>query len=325
MLELPRRALPVLPFGLATTASAQSPSVIRGRDGWLFFAWDDPARADLSRLPRVTGIVRDAAAELERAGIRCAALVIPSKFRIYRDKLPPGAVIAPEAERRYAAALQALRGGVASAPDVSAALLERRRASPEQEVFFRGDTHWTPTGAAVAAHLLGRDIAGQLPPARHAGVRLGPVVTETRVRRDLVELLPAGERPSHPPEAFTVRRPVEASGRNALLDSVPSDVAVIGNSYMHPDFNFINEFSASLNRPVALHWRVQHYGPFRTLLEYLEGPVFRAERPRYLVWTFLEGTLTIPPENRGAYPEHNMTGDAFLEAVRRALAARPRR
>jgi len=306
---------------MANQATAQArPGAIRGRDNWLFLQWDDPGQMSLSNLPRVSGLLRDGAAILREKGIEVAFVIVPSKYRIYRDMLPPGQGFLDIAEQRLGLILEELRRGNPLVPDLAAPMLAQRRASPQDPLFFKADTHWTPAGAAVAAAEVNRQIraALRLPPSRAPGVRLGPIVTQTRLRRDLVEFLPSADRIAFPPEAYQIRLPVTARG--ALLDAPASDVIIIGNSFMAPEFNFHNEISALLERPVALEWKVQTVGPFKTMLDYLNGQLFRRERPRLILWTVLENVMIINPENRGAYPESNMTGAAFLDGMRQAIA-----
>jgi alginate O-acetyltransferase complex protein AlgJ len=197
-----------------------------------------------------------------------------------------------------------------------------RKARPGDQLFFKADTHWTPDGAAVAAAEVARQVqaANILAASRTPGIRLAAPVIETRMRRDLVEFLPASERAAHPPERFSIRRPQASGGRGALLDEAISDVAVVGPSFMAPEFNFHVELSAAMNRPVALHWRTQATGPFETLLEYLRSPTFQRERPKFLLISVLESAMGINPEHRGAYPMSNMSGAAFVAGVRQAVA-----
>lgn len=322
--EFGRRAA----FGLSASALAAQgaraqgrPGAIRGRDGWLFLEWDDPANVDLTNMPRISGLLRDATALIRGKGIDVAFVVLPSKYRIYRDMLPPGHGYTQLADQRLALVLQELRGGSPLVPDLAAPLLERRRSAPQDQLFFKADTHWTPTGAAVTAAEMARQIRAtiRLPASRAPGTRLGPPTTETRLRADLREFLPVADRAAYPNERFTIRPAVAARG--GLLDTAASDVAIIGNSFMAPEFNFHAELSAGLERPVSLEWKIQTIGPFKTMVDYLASPLFRREKPKLILWTLLEGVMNLNPENRGAYPQSHMTGAAFLDGIRQALAA----
>lgn len=318
-------ALPALALGTGSrTASAQA-TAIRGRDGWLFFPWDNPARVSLTGIPRVTGLLVEAAEMLRTAGIATCLAVVPSKFRIYRDRLAPDQVFDSAAEQRLSVVLAELRKGRSIVPDLGALLLAHRRNHPQDTLFFRADTHWTPLGAALSAHEVARLVrgAGILPAASAPGMRLGPPTTRMRARQDLLDLIPASERAAYAPEPYVIRPAQPARG--GLLDAPPSDVAVLGTSFVAPEFNFHAELSAALDRPVALEWKIQTVGPYSVLLQYLRGPLFRRERPRLIVLVLLEGAMAIGPENRTAYPADAMSAADFIGGVRQALesAARP--
>jgi alginate O-acetyltransferase complex protein AlgJ len=325
MLDLSRRTLLAGAAGafLAAPALAQGQQSLRGRDGWLFFFWDDPVRMDMGPpVARVTSLLKEATQLIEAKNIKVGFAVVPAKSRVYRDMLPPAHPFPAEAEQRYGAILAGLRQFCPLVPDLVAAMAAHRRARPDDQLFFKADTHWTPNGAAVAAAEVARQVqaANILPASRMPGMRLAAPVTETRMRRDLVEFLPASERAAYPPERFSIRKPPAAGGRGGLLDEATSDVAVVGPSFMAPEYNFHVELSAAMNRPVALHWRNQVTGPFQTLLEYLRSPTFQRERPKFLLMSITENAVGINPENRGAYPETNMSGAAFVDGVRQALA-----
>ena len=308
--------------GLAkpTPALAQG-SALRGREGFLFLQWDNPAQAAITNVPRVAASFVEAANLLRAAGVETCIAVIPSKFRIYRDMLLPDQPFSAGAEQRLEVSLAELRKGPSLVPDLGALLLNHRRAHPDQQLFFRADTHWTPLAAAIAAQEIARLIraSNMLPPSRVPGVRLGPAITQNRTRRDLLEFVPAADRPAYPVEPYLIRPILPARG--GLLEAPVSDVTVLGSSFVAQEFNFHGELSAALDRPVALEWKVQTVGPFRILLDYLASPLFRRERPRMLVITILESAMSLGPENRGAYPSHFMSGADFLRDLRLALAA----
>jgi len=292
---------------------------LRGRDGWLFLGWEHPARMEPTASEnRVTGLLNQAGELLRAAGMVTGFVLIPAKTRVFADMLPD-APFGPAAEGRYRAALEGLRRGFQVVPDLAGLFAAQRRAGGGEELFFRLDTHWRPAAAALAAAETARMLSPLLPGRPGNGMRLGPAVREQRQRRDLGDLLPAAERAALPVESYMIRRPAPARAAG-LLDEARPEVAMFGSSFMAPEFNFHAELSAALDRPVSLHWRVQTRGLFRTLLDYLEGPEFRRQRPRAILLSHPENAMGLNPESRGAYPETAMPGAAFLDGIRRALA-----
>lgn len=304
-------------------ALAQRLPIIRGRDGWLFAPWDDVQRVDLTNLPRVCQITSQAAQLIRATGVEVTIALVPAKAMLYHDMLPQGMVVSREARQRYGAARAALtEGGAGLVPDLSLVMQHQRAARPDQRLFFKADTHWTAAGAEVGAAAMSAGIQAtmRLPPSTAPGERLGPPVRRTRGRNDLLDFIPAAERRSFPAEEYLIRAPV-ARGAASLLQDDRADVAAVGSSFLHPDFNFAPTLSATLARPVALEWKPQNVGPYQTMLDYLRSQLFRQQRPRLLVWCLLEGAMVILPTNRSAFPEHAMTANAFLDGVRSALAA----
>ncbi|WP_160123433.1 alginate O-acetyltransferase AlgX-related protein [Rhodovarius lipocyclicus] len=322
---LPRILQMAAPLGFPGLRHARADirgDIVFGRDGYLFAAWEDVRRLNPQRMRLVLQLVAQVAQIMRDAGIQMAVPLIPTKARILADMLPPDFQPAPDVQRRYEDSMQELRRAGAIVPDC-AAVLARLRTSQPEAVFFKADSHWTATGAEAAAQDMARAIqaAVQLPPSRHPGVRLGNAITVTH-SGDLVALLPEPERPRFPPERFRVRPAVAASRRAGLLDEDGADIAVIGNSYMQPDyFGYPHVLSAALNRPVALAWKTARVGPYRVLLDYVTGSQFRAQRPKVLLWQLMEGSLEQMPDAGNWWePASAIPTNQFLNDLRRAVA-----
>lgn len=321
---LKRRGLVALAAGTALAApaaQAQRLSAIRGRDGWLFAPWDNVQQADTTNLPRVCEILAEAVGMLRAAHVETVITLIPSKAMVYRNMLPPGMAPSPVALRRYEAARAALtQGGVRLVPDLMTPMAREAAARPEPRLFFKADTHWTPAGAELAAGVMASAIqaAFRFPASPGPGERLGPQVQRVRGRNDLLDFVPAAERRDFPAEPFLIRAPVPRGGA-ALVQEDRADVAVVGSSFLSPEFNFAAALSAGLNRPVALDWKTANFGPYETLLSYLRSQTFQRQRPLLLVLSLLEGAMVLLPSNRSAFPQHAMSTDAFLSGVRASL------
>ena len=306
----------------AACAQASSPRVVVGRGGWLFFAFDDPKAFEPARQQRICGIINDAIRTLRSSGIEVAIALTPAKSRVYRDLLPAEFSFTPESEPRYAAALALFRQSGALAPDLHAPLAAMRRATPDELVFFKGDTHWTAAAAECAAAEMARQIrsSSPLPQSRRRGTVLGEPVSMAHSGADLVQLLPLQERSSYGPETYRVRAPKMTASTVALADD-DADVAVVGNSYMQARYNFAAMLSNQLDRPVSLLWKMHHHSPYRTLLDYLGSEMFRKARPKLLVWNLHEVDTQITANNRSAWLQNAMEPQAFLTELRRAVGA----
>jgi alginate O-acetyltransferase complex protein AlgJ len=295
--------------------------VLVGKDGWLFLAWDSPERADLARVRQVAQLANAAVAILKRANIETAIVLNPAKTRVYRDALPDGVHYLPDAERRYAVALEELRRPGTLVPDLDMLFASVRKARPSEELFFKANTHWTALGAETAAVEVATEIKQRfrLPPSSRPGTQLGPYVKRLLERKDLADMLPPAERSKYPLEEYFVHQVLNTQGQAALLDDDSDDTAVVGNSYMHPLWNFVPMLSNQLNRPVWLAWKVHLVGPYRTLIDYVGSEPFRRQRPKLVVWNLHELDMECAPNVGAVWGQNAMPPQAFLSNLSRAI------
>ncbi len=322
-----RRLLAAGVAALAVPALGRSASariheqVVVGNDGWLFPAWDEVRTANLRRIPRVTDLINQAVGVLKQAQIETVVMLMPPKARVYREFLPTDFAWRPEAEGRYAAGLEALRKSGTLVPDLAALMAAQRAARPAELLYLKADTHWTAAGAEAAATETARLVKERLrlPAARGPGMRLGPPASMRQETNDLAELLPATEQARYPIQQYSLRPPVAASGAGALLADSGGDVVVVGNSFMQPKYNFAAMLSSQLDRPVTLFWKIHRFGPYRTMLDYVGGATFKAQRPKLFIWNINEGNLETASDNAGIWGPNAMPAATFLAELRRAV------
>ncbi len=130
-----------------------SPQVIVGRDGWLFYAGDEPyitGRYDMSN----AAVSRTADAYAARAGwcadhgIAYVFVLAPNKSTIYPQYLPQGMTVAtPALADRFVAALRARRVSVVDVRAAMRAAAVRAGTGASRLLYSKGDTHWTAAGA----------------------------------------------------------------------------------------------------------------------------------------------------------------------------------
>lgn len=312
--------------GLATVSGAGAVTIMNGvvvgKNGWLFLAFDDPRQASNARLGQVTKIINDAVGLIRARGIECAILTAPAKARVYPEFLPEDWTFSPEAAQRYGLAVEQLRAGGAVVPDLAQVFAAQRRSAPGEALYFRNDIHWTPAAAELAATELVAQLSQRLrlPPSRAPGTRLGERVQMPGTENDLLNLLPAPERSKYQVEPFLVRRPLAATGRDALVQDDAADVAVVGNSFAQPKYNLAPMISSLLNRPVSLSWENHLKGPYRVLLDYVRSAGFKRHRPKVIVWNIIEQDFGLLPSDGRAFPNNAIAADEFLSGIGQALA-----
>jgi hypothetical protein len=127
-----------------------NPMVVRGRDDWLFF------RGELEPPCRFSGAEAGAKLEagaeaLEAAGIDFRFVLIPDKHSVYPDKLRPDSPFGRTCEDAGRPDFDAAVSGTAGRViDARPALVAARQEPGTPDLYFKQDTHWTPTGAAIA-------------------------------------------------------------------------------------------------------------------------------------------------------------------------------
>ena len=326
---LARRSLPVLTTALlaaprAAPAQLLGGNIVQGRDGWLFAQWEDIRRVSNPRMRPVLQLINQAVRIMKDAEIAVAISLVPTRARVLADQLPAEFQPNADAGRRYELALEELRRGGAVVPD-TLTLLTGLRTSQREPIFFKADSHWTAVGAEAAANDMARLLRAEapLPASRRPGTRLGNFITNTH-SGDFLQLIPEADRARFPAERFRIRQAAAASGGGSvaggLLEDDSADITIIGNSYMQPYFGYPHVLSAALNRPVGLVWKTARVGPYRTLLDYVTGTLFRAQRPKLLIWHLMEGSLEQMPDAANWWEGTSvMPGPEFLNQLRRAV------
>ena len=244
----------------------------------------------------------------------------PAKSRVYREYLPADFKWSPDAEKRYAVALEELRKPGTLVPDQATMFNAAHAQAPAQPLFFKADTHWVAAGAEKAAMLVASSIKEKLhlPPSSKPGTKLGAPTTVTQERNDLAALLPAADQARYPFQSYVVRQPVDA-GAGGLLDDDTADTIVIGNSFMQPIYAFSNVVSEQLNRPVSLLWKVHQFSPYYNMVNFVRSDTFKKARPKLIIWNFAEVDMETPSNNPGAWGQTAMPPATFMTDLRKTL------
>lgn len=315
---------------LATTFAGASPRrasaeivdfVVVGKDDWLFAIYDENRHFDMPRMRIVTQGINDAVAILKKAGIETAIALSPAKSRIYRDYLPSDFQFIPDVEKRYASALDLLGKSGTLVPDLASVMLDARKAHPDIAYFLKADTHWTGEGAELCATEMAKRINAKmhLPTSKKPGTQLGPVITAKQGSNDLAEGLPDARAAKYPAQTYHIHQVVQATGASALLDEDPTDVLVVGNSYMQPKYGFVPMLSNQLARPVSLVWKVHQSSPYKTLLDAMTNA--GKHKPKLLVWDFEETDMAALPDRQDVWGPNAIKIDVFLAQLRSILGA----
>jgi alginate O-acetyltransferase complex protein AlgJ len=296
--------------------AAPAPTVIEGRNRWLFPGWESLSVDDTTSCLKVLDLIRLVTGKLAAQRIRSVIVIAPLKARSSAAMLPDGVALSAAVNARYAALC---RHGADIGLDIVDSEAALATVNPNDDsTFIRTDYHWSAhsaeaNAAAAAMRLLqGGAMTGQ----PGGGTKLGGW-SEDVAYGDLAQLLPPAKKKAIGKDRFIVRA---APGGNALLDSASPAVQVVGNSMVQSYLGFPQKLSHALDRPVGLTWTFGNTGPWQTLLNYLEAPAFRSQRPQAIVWQFNEGQMMDAPAAAGRWDAASvMPDDAWLDRVAKAL------
>ncbi len=261
--------------------SEGSAGVYVGRNGWLFsteeLTHDPKAATHIEAAADRVLHVRDA---LRARGIQLLPVLVPDKAEIYGAKLDANLAAQSKAKRDMFGAALAARDVLFW--DTAEAL---RVAMAQGPVFMKDDTHWSPSGARIAAettaavtHQLGLDLA-----KANVNTSVGPSVP---FDGDLLSFVPTGNwRPFVGPEQASIQvvhTQVETAA--GLFGDAEPEVALVGTSFSaRPEFNFLGFLQQSLSADV-LNFAQEGRGPFEPMDDFLASDVLQNSPPKLVVW-----------------------------------------
>lgn len=155
--------------------TSNSPNVIVGRDGWLFYKgaqnFGENPVADYqgsnlytdAELEIIAENMQAAKEALESRGIKFALLLIPNKERVYDKYMPASYGEAAQNNRMEQVADYLVRNTDIRVVNIMEELKEYAESPGNGRIYYKYDTHWNHTGAYIAAQIMGRELGFELP------------------------------------------------------------------------------------------------------------------------------------------------------------------
>lgn len=267
--------------------------VVVGSDGWLFSteeyrAADDETRR-LNEAVRAVAQVRD---RLAAMGTALVVLPLPGKADVYREHTDYP-TLSDAMALRYDGFRAALAERNVSTVDTRAALLAGKS---DQQVFLKGDTHWSPEGAAIVARataLATRSLISPQPFALSTGETIA-------VDGDLTKFIVSAQyarQVSLAPEPVTLLHASAEQPASSDLDifgGQPIDVALVGTSYSaNEKWSFAASLMGALGADIV-NFAEEGHGPFRPMHDYLLSDFAKNSPPKLVIWEFPVRYLTDP-------------------------------
>lgn len=285
----------------------QSDQVHVARDDWFFImqaVWPDRPAFDAAAQKR-RQFLRSVRERVEAAGARLFLMVVPDKARVYADIAYAGAGMPAAKEPVYGLLLADLAAAGIETVDLAAAMAAERAASPDEELYFRRDTHWRPAGAlagarAAAAAIEGGPLGPLLSPRRQmepggmeairlvgdltAMLGLGTIEVPDATGMRTVPLSLLSERLAETRQYYGV---VERDGQRSIPvrgDDADAEILVIGTSFSEE--NGLKALSLCLGRRVrgVIERGADGMKPLRSALPELA----RGTRAKIVIWELVE-------------------------------------
>lgn len=316
----------ILVAATAVSLSAQAQdgsSVVVGKNDWLFTKYEFADPSDAADTQATIEMLEKINKMFERKGIALALVMVPSKIRVNADQLPDGAKIDAYTAGKYDNAVKVLKGAGVNIVSLNQAFLTSPNRVGEKSLFMRLDTHWSYSGALLAAETIKTEIDAN--PALKAAWSATPEEkysltwndNSNPVRtRDLVRLLPGGTV-SYPPEKvfqFKVKRENE-SNAGLIAGGDATLITVIGSSYTNKNTGYPDALRYVLQRNLLDISIPVDQGPWVGMEAYLKDDAFKTNKPKLIIWEIPERELRSPPNYKYRNARYIIDNNDWLSRV----------
>ncbi len=296
-------ALAACTIGVTGAHAADAVPVLIGKNDWLFTPYEFAQQTDVADTQATVQLFQKANKLFERKGIALALVIVPSKIRIHSDQLPDDKPVDAYTAGKYDNAVKELRSGGVNVVSLNQAFLTSPNRSSDTPLFLRLDTHWSPSGALLAAETIKATIDAV--PALKAALQDTPTVEYTLTyakqksitrARDLVRYLPK-EQQTFTPEQVLPFKVARATASQATLQGTGDNVGVtvIGSSYTNKNTGYPDALRYVLQRELLDISIPVDQGPWVGMEAYLKDEAFKTNKPKLIIWEIPERELRSPP------------------------------
>lgn len=283
-------------------AHAEEAAAIAGKNDWLFYRHEWANSADLAATNTSVELIKSFSKALQDNGITLVVAMVPLKARIYQAHVTEQYKLNPYMAGNYQRMAQALSSAGVKVVDLNSSFLQGAKNHPDKHLYFRLDSHWTPTGALLAAETVASSMEADA--SMKALLRQIPVEKYTMrwseqaiatVSRDLVMQLPKGA-PTYAPEyVLDAEITKTATGSNLLGDATVPMISLVGSSYSKPWTRFPEFLKYTLQKDVLAIAVGADQGAWVGMESYLRDDAFQSTPPKFLIWEMPERDMRAPP------------------------------
>ena len=279
--------------------SSSSDQVVVGKNGWLFYTGtqqgDEAQMKDYlgenlyteEELQTLASKLNQAAADFQKRGAHLTFVFNPNKSRIYADQMP-AAYGKPAENYRLKQVVQYLKANTKlDIVDTTDVLADYHKKNPQNQIYFKYDTHWNSFGSYIATRLLAQGLKRSLPSPDAVSIQDGkhPVYDLARMLhlQDILTEDPAPIVSGYTDRTYESQMSGEGAeimihGSCASPEANARKLLLIGDSYGTFMFRFLaTEFAQT----TYCHYSQYH----RDVLE--------AEKPQEVVFELVERNLSL--------------------------------
>lgn len=311
-------------LGLSLTHAQGSQPIVGGKSGdWLFTPYEFALQTDAADTQATIQMLEKSNALFARSGIALAVVIVPSKIRIHADQLPASNPLDAYTAGKYDNIVKALTAGGVTVINLNQAFLASPHRQSDTPLFLRLDTHWSPSGAMLAAETIKAGIDSS--PALKAALAATPEEkfslawakgkSNTRAR-DMVRLMPAGS-PAFPPEqilSFKASK-TQATQTGLLGGGDNIGITVIGSSYTNKNTGFPDAIRYTLQRELLDISLPVDQGPWYGMDAYLRDEAFKTKKPKLIIWEIPEREFRSPPNNKYRDARYVIDNNEWLSRI----------
>lgn len=304
-------------------AADAAPGII-GKNEWLFYRYEVSDNKDSAATQASVDLIARLNQVLARNGVTLAVAMVPIKMRIYAEHLPPELKLSDYLAGNYEHMNKALRAQQVQTIDLNSAFMNSPLRSGDNPLFIRLDTHWSPTGALLAAETIRAEIDAnpQLKKAFAATSEEKFNLTWNKKKiagksRDLVEQLPKGHGATFAPEqllGFAVSR-AGAAKEGLLGEDAAPGVALMGSSYSDNWTGFAEALRFTLQRDLLDISVGAERGTWYGIESYLRDASFQTQKPKLLIWEMPERDMKALPNYQYRDPRYLSDNTEWLLRV----------
>lgn len=291
-------------LGMAVAHAADEPAGVIGKNEWLFYRYEMTEANDAAAADASLDLIQRLNKLLASNGTSLVVAMVPLKMRIYSEHLPDNVQINAFMAGNYERMRKALQLAQVNTIDLNTAFLNSPLRHSDTPLFFRLDTHWTPTGAILAAETVKAGISAN--PALQKEFDATPevgfkMVFASRKRpsnsRDLIQQLPQNSLSFGPEQVVRVNVNRTQPVKEDLLGNGPVPaIALVGSSYSRDWTGFTDALRYQLQRDVLGVSVGADQGSWVGMESYLRDDTFQTKAPKLLIWELPERDMRAPPD-----------------------------